>query len=226
MDDPVSPDNSVINVKNLTVRFVEREVISDFSFSVNKGQTVLLKGPSGCGKSTMLQVLLGFVPAASGTVNVLSHDFANSAELWQARKKMAYVPQEPDLGEGTAEEWLRQAFEYAANRHLSYNKTAVDSLLARLALSPERLASRTVNLSGGEKQRIALIGALLLERPLILLDEPTSALDAESRKLVYQILIELHGKTIVAVSHDDDATEFLPARIVDLTRHVPAGAAR
>jgi len=207
----------VIALTDLSVQFGARTVLDGFSLHVNAGETVLLKGASGCGKSTLLNILLGFVAPSGGSVRVLGHGYADPAAIWQARRQIAYVPQEPDLGDTTADAWLKQAFTYAANRHFCYDSASVQSLLNRLALSSERLSSKTSELSGGEKQRIALVGAFLLDRPLILLDEPTSALDPESRKLLYQLLMDQKGKTIVAVSHDDAATEFLPAREIWLT---------
>lgn len=201
-----------------------RVLFRDLNLQAYPGQTLLVKGPSGGGKSTLLKCILGFVPLDHGRILVLKSD-VTGVGAWEVRRHVAYVPQEADLGDNTAGDWLKQAFSYAANRHLRHDPDRVAALLDELGLPAQKLNTRTNELSGGEKQRIAILGALLLERPVLLLDEPTSALDPEARKRVYKLLLKQTGKTILAVSHDDGAAEFLPAREVWLSPATPETAA-
>ena len=90
-------------------------------------------------------------------------------------------------------------------------------LLPQLRLAPAILKQKGPELSGGEKQRIALAAALLLDRPILLLDEPTSALDPDSRQAVYACLAGLQNQTVLMVSHDAGPALDFADRTVRLT---------
>ena len=159
-----------------------------------------LTGPSGSGKSTLLRCLLGFVPFTGAiSVDGISIDVRS---IWDIRQKIAYVAQEPDLGDDRVEATLRLPLNYRANRSLRWDPGEVDALCEVFLLSPGLLTKEMSTLSGGEKQRIALIAALLLHRPLLLLDEAGSALDGAAKQQVREYLVSRTDLTILSVSHD------------------------
>jgi ABC-type multidrug transport system ATPase subunit len=206
-----------ININNLSITYDGLVLFEDVSFEVPSGQVCCISGPSGCGKSSLLGTMLGFVTPQQGAITI-DGTAVDEKSVWQLRHKIAYVPQEPDLGQQRTLECIRRPFAYKANAHLQYDTESVRSYFERFKLPAKLLDKFAGNLSGGEKQRVAIIIALLLDRPVLLLDEPTSALDKESRRILKDILSELQ-KTIVCISHD----EFL-LDIADVTIELaPAG---
>jgi putative ABC transport system ATP-binding protein len=200
------------------VRFGETTPIRDLSFQVERGERVVITGESGRGKSTLLKCLLGLTIPESGEILVDGTPL-NGETVWSLRRLIAYLPQEPELGEGTLQQWLEHPFTFKANAHLKGNLSKIPELLNSLLLPSSLLDADVATLSGGEKQRAALIAALLLDREVLLLDEPSSALDDKSGLEVVSLLNSLENKTIIAVSHDEKILR-MADRVIPLS---PAG---
>jgi len=122
--------------------------------------------------------------------------------VWALRTRMAFVPQEPDLGEGTVREALERPFAYQVNRDRRPEPGRIRVLLNDFRLDAGMLDQALSELSGGEKQRVALITALLLDRALYLLDEVTSALDDLTRDAVCRYFSDHREFALIAVTHD------------------------
>jgi len=197
----------VIEVRQLKVQFNGETVLDDFSLTVEPGQKVTISGRSGSGKSTILRCILGFVTPHSGEV-FIEGDPLSGKNVWNLRRKMAYVAQEPQLGEGTAEEILKMPFRYRANAQLKHNLDKLPDYMVQFGLQKKLLQEDVADISGGEKQRIAIISALTLDRRIFLLDEATSALDPESREIVIKYFCGRDDLTVLAVSHEQDLTCF------------------
>lgn len=210
------PPPPAIEFDQLTLAFDGRTLLKDFSLRVQAGEKVVLAGPSGSGKSSLLACLLGFVTPPAGRIAVFG-DPLTPKSVWHLRRSMALVQQEPDIGEQSAEDWIREPFTFHANESLRGNLARLPDLLPRLHLAPGLLRQKGTDLSGGEKQRLAIVAALLLDRPILLLDEPTSALDPESRQAVYDYLAAIQGQTLLMVSHDTGAALHFASRTVRLT---------
>jgi putative ABC transport system ATP-binding protein len=192
--------DAAIAINDLTVRHGMQTVLSGFHLTVAQGQTVVLSGPSGCGKSTVLKCLLGLVRPTSGTIDLLGQRMG-AETVWTLRRSLAYVPQEPDLGTGTVHEALEHAFAFRANETVRSNLNDLSSWLERVDLPLSVLTKSVTELSGGEKQRVALVGALLLDRPILLLDEVTAALDEGRRQSVVDLIRDLPCTRLI-VTHD------------------------
>jgi len=213
-----------VEITDATVRFAGRTVLDGFSMSLRPGAKALLTGPSGSGKSTVLRCLLGFVTPEAGSVRIQGQ--AMTAEtVWSLRRHIAYVGQEPDLGSGTASEILERPFGYRANAGLKGNLQRVPALFRQFGLDLDLLEKEMGDLSGGEKQRVALIGALLLDRPIFLLDEVTSALDPASRGTVVDYFRARDDITALFVAHDSDVFSFVDQVISMRQNDPPRGAA-
>jgi ABC-type iron transport system FetAB ATPase subunit len=148
--------------------------------------------------------VLGFLSPRKGTIT-LQGEPIDDQSVWSLRHRMSYVAQEPVLGSGSVRAILDRPFTYRANRELRGNLDQVPDLLTRLRLSQTIVDQQIDSLSGGEKQRIALIAALLLDRPLLLLDEISASLDRDSAEAVFDTLAGLRGRAILAVGHHADA---------------------
>ena len=175
--------------------------------SLGAGETALLTGPSGCGKSTVLRCLLGFVAPKTGSVR-LGGEPLNAETVWHLRRLLAYVGQEPELGTGTVREVLERPFHYRANAGLRDNLKRIGALFERFGLGRALLDKEAGDLSGGEKQRVALIAAILLDRPIFLLDEVTSALDRAGKQNVADYFRSRDDATVLLVAHDPELFSF------------------
>lgn len=205
---------TAIRIEDLRLGFGDKVLVQDLSLTLDRGERCTVTGPSGCGKSTLLKCLLGFSHPIRGRIEILGAKLDESS-VWPLRRKMAWVAQEPDLGDGTAGQALRRPFQFRANRSLTLMEDRLRDLLTRFRLEPAIQDQPLSKLSGGEKQRIALISAALLERPILLLDEAYSALDAESRSAVARYFSGQPSLAILSVAHDPDKFH-LGGRIVRL----------
>jgi len=142
-------------------------LFADLSFSIEPGERIAITGPSGCGKSTLLRCLLGIVEPTAGEILINGQNL-NAKSIWKIRGEIAVVPQEADLGCGTVSEFIEKPFSYRINADKSDNLRNLPHLMQSLGLDKKLLTSETGSLSGGEKQRMALISALLLNRPILL----------------------------------------------------------
>jgi len=182
----------------------DKKVLSDFSLSVEKGTSVAITGRSGRGKSTLAKLLLGFYPAEMGKIYIDGISLEKMG-LHKLRDLIAYVPQDPYLYNvsiaenisygraGTSMEEIVNAAK-VANAH--------DFILKQSQGYDTLTGERGANLSGGEKQRIAIARAILKNAPILLLDEATSALDNESEYLVQEAIQSLmKDRTTIMIAH-------------------------
>jgi len=200
-------EHTAVRVQDLTLAFDGRIVLDGFCLEIKDGEKATLTGPSGSGKSSLLRCLLGFSKPDRGDVHILGDKMARTT-VWNLRRRLAYVPQEPEFYPGRVIDLLERPFAFKANRSIGFDRVKRDQLLERFLLPPELLEKEIQDLSGGEKQRIALVSALLLEREILLLDEAYSALDREVREIVLDYLRNRDDLTLLSVAHDPDRFSF------------------
>ncbi len=201
-----------IAVSGLTKRFGSVLAIDDLSFEVRLGEAVALWGPNGAGKTTLLKCLLGLV-RCEGTAHVCG--IACGPRSKAARRLLGYVPQEIHLH---PDQTVREAVTFYA-RLRKTPQARIDGLLPEWNLSD--VEDRPVRfLSGGMKQKLALVIALLSDPPVLLLDEPTSNLDMQTRQELDELLGRLKkaGKTLLFCSHRASEVWRLADRVLILER--------
>ena len=203
----------MIDIENITIAYGSQVVVRGFSMSISAGEKVVLAGASGSGKSSILRSLLGFVVPDAGQISVDSC-LLDEKTVWSLRRRVAYVGQEPDLGEGSVQGVIDRCFSFKANHSLRKNVSRLGGLLEQFSLAESILAKDVSELSGGEKQRVALILALLLDRPVLLLDEISSALDRECTEATADYL-RGSDKTVLLATHDETLMGAAD-RVVDL----------
>lgn len=183
---------------------LQSPAIRDFSLSIPAGRTVALVGPSGAGKSTVLQLLLRFYDASSGTL-LIDGVAIERWDLDTLRSRIALVPQDAVIFSADALENIRYGRPTASEDEViaAARAAQADGFLSQLPQGYRTfLGERGLRLSGGQRQRIAIARAILKDAPLLLLDEATSALDTESERLVQQALeTAMRGRTTIVVAH-------------------------
>ncbi len=214
----------LIHFAQVTIAAHQKNLLDAVTFSLNTGEKAVLRGRSGSGKSTVLKALLGLYPLAQGAIYF--HGQALSPETARAiRSAAAYIGQEPVLGAETVRDALLLPFRFKAHRGHTPSPTRQREVLDALHLPAGLLDQACRQVSGGEKQRIALARAMLLGKSLYLLDEVTSALDPESKRAVFEALAD-PGLTVLSVAHDPDwiarcgvAYTLADGRIAEEARH-------
>ncbi len=194
---------SVIEVKNLSKSYGMVKAVDNLNLSVAKGTVFGLLGANGAGKSTAIECVLGTKPFDSGFVSVLGVDpKKNRRTLFQ---KVGVQFQEANFQEN-----IRVGELCEVTAALYRNPADFGSLLQRFGIA-DKSRNLVKELSGGEKQRLFIILALIPNPEVVFLDELTTGLDARARRDVWQILSELkkQGLTILLTSHFMDEVEIL-----------------
>ncbi len=192
-----------LEFKNISLQLGGKQLFKEFNLKVKSGEKILLKGPSGSGKSSLMRLALGFVQPGEGEVRI-DGEKLDSQNVWSFRQRIAFVPQNQTIGSGTVKDFICDILEYRANRHLKYTEEQMLTCFKQFDLEANKLHQDISKLSGGEKQRVVLVLALLLDRELYLLDEVTSAIDEALRHKVINHLAGLPEKTMIVISHDHD----------------------
>lgn len=178
-----------------------KEILHDLSIDFSPGSYVSIIGPSGSGKSTFLRLCCNLISPTKGTVLFHGKDVLQQSPI-ELRKEIGYCFQEPVLWGNTVDDNLSFPFQV---RKQEIDEKKISGLLASFGLDERFRKSEIKNLSGGEKQRVALIRTLLFEPEILLLDEVTSALDADNTGLVEKAILGLNqrGITVLWVTHND-----------------------
>lgn len=213
----------MIEIKGITKSFGSLQVLKGIDLSIKKGEVVSIVGPSGAGKTTLLQIIGTLDKADSGTVVIDGTDVSTlkEKELSAFRnKRIGFVFQFHQLlPEFTALENVMIPSLIAGDSASEAKKKAME-ILELLGLK-ERASHKPAELSGGEKQRVAVGRALINHPSVILADEPSGSLDSANKQELHQLFFDLRerlGQTFVIVTHDEGL-----ASLTDRTIHLLDG---
>lgn len=213
----------MIDIKNITKSFGSLQVLKGIDLHINKGEIVSIVGPSGAGKTTLLQIIGTLDKPDSGSIVIDGIDVSNlsKAKLSDFRNRhLGFVFQFHQLlPEFTAlENIMIPAF--IAGTSQSEAKERAMELLKFMGLE-DRASHKPNELSGGEKQRVAVARALVNKPAVILADEPSGSLDSKNKAELHQLFFDLRdkfGQTFVIVTHDESL-----AATTDRTIHMKDG---
>lgn len=213
----------MISITNITKSFGSLQVLKGIDLTINKGEVVSIVGPSGAGKTTLLQIIGTLDRPDTGTVHVDSVDVTTLSQkaLSDFRNRhLGFVFQFHQLlPEFTAiENIMIPAF--IAGRSRKEAKNRAEELLRFMGLT-DRASHKPAELSGGEKQRVAVARALVNNPAVILADEPSGSLDSQNKQELHQLFFDLrnqYGQTFVIVTHDEQL-----ATLTDRTIHMRDG---
>ena len=213
----------MIEIKNITKSFGSLQVLKGIDLHIDKGEVVSIVGPSGAGKTTLLQIIGTLDKPDTGSVCIDGIDTTrlSSKRLSDFRNtRLGFVFQFHQLlPEFTAIENIMIP-AYIAGKSRKEARTRADELLSFMGLS-DRASHKPNELSGGEKQRIAVARALMNNPAVILADEPSGSLDTQNKQELHQLFFDLRnqfGQTFVIVTHDEQL-----ATLTDRTIHLKDG---
>lgn len=191
----------------------ETKALSDISFSINEGEFVAIVGPSGCGKSTLLSLIAGLIEPSRGDI------YINGKDIKTSGKNIGYMLQKDHLLEWRSTLRNITLGLEIQNRLTENSYVMINELLDTYGLITFQDAKPS-ELSGGMRQRAALIRTLLLEPDILLLDEPFSALDYQTRLEVSDDIwgiIRKEKKTALLITHDISEAVSMADRIIVLS---------
>ena len=198
----------MIDIKNITKSFGSLQVLKGINLHINKGEVVSIVGPSGAGKTTLLQIIGTLDSPDSGDITIDGIDVRklNQKKLADFRNKhIGFVFQFHQLlPEFTAIENIMIPAFIAGMSKSEAKKRAME-LLDFMGLA-DRAKHKPNELSGGEKQRVAVARALVNNPSVILADEPSGSLDSQNKAELHQLFFDLRdkmGQTFVIVTHDE-----------------------
>ena len=200
---------ALITIEKVSIIRGGKNVLTDFSASIEPGKITAIIGPNGSGKSSLLGALAGDLPIASGMITIAGRDLKEISVAEQSQLRsvvlqnrnywLSYTARELiEMGQGPAE------------------LARVDSVMKSLDMT--RFENQSVTtLSGGEAQRVEIARALIRDTPIYLLDEPLSAQDVQSKARIIALLQELRdqGRTVLVIAHIDKSSLSWCDQIID-----------
>ncbi|MDQ7031364.1 MAG: ABC transporter ATP-binding protein [Desulfonauticus sp.] len=205
----------MIEFHNVYLSFGQKTIFSNFNLKIKKGEKIVFIGKSGCGKSSLFELLLGFKKPEKGNI-IFKDKKLDASYIWQVRRQIAYVDQDVSFPNQKVFDFLNFIFSFKANKHLEFEQNRLISVLEKFELDYNIINKDIGELSGGEKQRLGLVIAILLQREIFLLDEVTSSLDKKLKQKVVDYFMSSHNFTVLSISHDPEWLEHPKAQIYNL----------
>lgn len=206
--------NNIIEVKKFGISFGGKIVIKNLSFSVKKGETFGLLGSNGCGKTTTIRALLGLYQPDSGELLIDGKKFDPNGKI-----KIGYLPEERGLYK--KENVIDTMVYFGRLKGLKQPREWSMNYLKRVGLE-DFAKTKVEKLSQGMQQKVQLGITVMNEPDLLILDEPTKGFDPVNRRLLMEIIEELHqkGSTIILITHYMEEVEKLCDHILLLKNGV------
>jgi len=209
----VKSSNKILEVKNLTVAYENKDIIKNVTFDVKKGEITAILGPNGSGKSTLIKAILGLTPIKKGSVKIFGK------EAKEVLCEIGYLPQRFNFDINfpiTVFEFLKLSLKDEKEVHL------IDDKLGEVGL---RKFKNTLlgELSGGQLQRILIARAILNDPKLLVLDEPEAGIDIQAERDFYQMIKHLdeeHDITVIIISHELDLVYNFAEQVICINKEL------
>ncbi len=208
-------EEPVIAFDNVTLSFGSQTLYAGLNLEVRAGEFLCIVGPSGCGKSTTLRLMSGLLAPSAGSIRV------QGRPPQEKREDFAFVFQNPRLvpWRNAAENvCLAATLRYGTSKRKLMERAVRELGKVGLAKDTQKMPAM---MSGGERQRVSIARALMVDPQIILMDEPFSALDLRTRTLMREEILALWKetrKTVIFVTHDVDEALMLADRVAVLSQ--------
>jgi len=190
-----------IKIQNINLSYDKKVIFKNFNLEIEGNKKTGIRGNMGCGKSTLLKMIAGIINY-NGIILIDNQDITK----YNCTDKIAYISQHPKLFDDTVLYNLNYGSDL--DEKIIINKIAELKLTDFFNSLPNKLQTKVgkegVNLSGGQKQYVALMRALIQNKQILLLDEPSSSLDTTSKKIFLDVIQNITNKTIIISTHDQE----------------------
>ena len=202
------PNNMMLRVSDLKKRYGKKIVVNGVNLELKKGEIVGLLGPNGAGKTTTFYMITGMIQPNKGRIYLGEEDITDLPMYKRARKGIGYLAQEPSIfSKLTVEDNLRLVLEMT-NLPKTVQKEKLEKILEDLSITAIR-KSKGYNLSGGERRRVEISRALVIDPDFILLDEPFAGIDPIAVEDIQGIIHSLKKRGIGVLITDHNVRDTL-----------------
>lgn len=222
IEELLSDQESLVEVKDLTVQFGAQEVLRDISLEIPAGQTLVLLGESGCGKTVLMKSIIGLIQPTYGQVLFDSENLSllGDRQLSHLRLRFGFVFQNAALFDSMT---IGQNVAFPLRQHGRFSdeqvREMVLSRLSEVGLPDEVVFKKPAELSGGMRKRVGLARALIMNPEMIMYDEPTTGLDPIMSDVINELIIRTRRRnpvTSIVVTHDMNTARKVADRVVML----------
>ncbi|MEK7385259.1 MAG: ATP-binding cassette domain-containing protein [candidate division NC10 bacterium] len=212
----------VVEAVDVRKNFEMVEVLRGVSFTVSKGETLVVMGGSGTGKTVLLRLIAGLIRPTAGQIRVFGRNIEHltEEELLPIRRRMGYVFQGAALFDSLS---VHENVAYPLREQTSLREPEIEARvvgnLSQVGLGREVLPLLPAELSGGMRKRVGIARALSVEPEMLLFDEPTGGLDPTNSKLVGELILQVRGgacDTAIVVTHDLELAKTVADRVAIL----------
>lgn len=192
---------SILSLTDISYQVEQRQILNKVNLEVQAGDFLTLTGPSGGGKSTLLKIIASLISPSDGEI-IFQGQNQRDYEITTYRQLVSYCFQQPSLFGQTVADNLQFPFVI---RNEASSQIQIEQALTKVNLPTSYLNKNITELSGGEKQRVALLRNTMFLPKILLLDEVTVGLDARSIEIVHQFIKQLWqeaGLTIIQITHN------------------------
>lgn len=192
---------SILSLTDIGYQVEQRQILNKVNLEVQAGDFLTLTGPSGGGKSTLLKIIASLISPSDGEI-IFQGQNQRDYEITTYRQLVSYCFQQPSLFGQTVADNLQFPFVI---RNEASSQVQIEQALTKVNLPTSYLNKNITELSGGEKQRVALLRNTMFLPKILLLDEVTVGLDARSIEIVHQFIKQLWqeaGLTIIQITHN------------------------
>ena len=182
------------------------DIINSCSINVNKGEIVAILGPNGAGKSTAMKAMLGLLNLKSGNILIDGHDISNLSPQDRVKRGISFVPQTRNV---FSELTVKENLEVGAFLRNDNIDDVIDDIFELFPILKEKASQVVGELSGGQRQQVALGRALMIQPSVLMLDEPTAGVSPIVMDELFQHIIKVKEKNVAILMVEQNAKQAL-----------------